>query len=74
MALDTLTSDRARRALSHGQGIDGILLSLIAVAGVGVVIFLLVAGLQTAETRATRSANVNHQISAENQSSEIGTN
>lgn len=56
MALDTMTTDRARRALSHGGGIDSILFLLLAAAGIGMVVVLIVAGLQSAEASATRDA------------------
>jgi hypothetical protein len=71
LALDTMTTDRARRALSHGGGIDGILFLLLAAAGIGTVIMLIVAGLQSAEASATRDAAAASQSMAA-QSAEIG--
>ena len=71
MALDTLTTDRARRALSHGGGIDGILFSLLAAAGIGMVVVLIVIGLQSAETSATRATGAS-QPSMNAKSAEIG--
>lgn len=71
MALDTMTNDRARRALSHGGGIDGILFLLMAAAGIGMVVMLIVAGLQSAEASATRDAGrASHSMAT--QSAEIG--
>lgn len=66
-----MTTDRARRALSHGGGIDSILFLLLAAAGIGVVVMLIVAGLQSAEASATRDAGTASQSMA-TQSAEIG--
>jgi len=71
VALDNLTTDRARRALSHGGGIDGILFMLLAGAGIGLAVVLIVAGLQTAETQATRAAGQS-QSTMNRQAAEIG--
>lgn len=73
MNLDALTKDRARRALTHGRGIDGVLYALLAVAGIGMVGIVLVAGLRTAETQAERDAGQSSPRAA-SKSSEIGEN
>lgn len=71
MALDTMTTNRARRAMSHGGGIDSILFLLLAVAGIGMVVILIVAGLQSAEASATRDAGASSR-STNSKSAEIG--
>lgn len=71
LAIDTLTTNRARRALSHGGGIDGVLFLLLAAAGIGMVVVLIVAGLQSAEASATRDAGAVHPA-MNSKSAEIG--
>ena len=56
MSLDTLNNERTRRALSQGRGIDSIIFILMAGAAIGVVVVLLIAGLQTAEQQAKRGS------------------
>lgn len=46
------SEQRARRALTHGGGIDGLMLTGFALAGVALLIGLLVYSFQSAETRA----------------------
>ena len=71
LALNTMTTDRARRALSHGGGIDSILFLLLAGAGIGMIVLLIMAGLQTAEASATRDAGTSpHSMNIK--SAEIG--
>jgi hypothetical protein len=71
VALDTMTTDRARRALSHGGGIDSILFLLLAVAGIGMLVMLIIAGLQSAEASATRDAGAASRSMA-SQAAELG--
>ena len=71
LALNTMTTDRARRALSHGGGIDSILFLLLAAAGVGMIVLLIMAGLQTAEASATRDAGTSPR-NMNTKSAEIG--
>lgn len=71
VALDTLTTTRARRALSHGGGIDTIVFLLLAAAGVGMLVVLIVAGLQKAETNATQAAH-EHSVRMHQSPAEIG--
>ena len=73
MTLDTLNTDRTRRALSHGRGIDGIFSILLAGVGIGILVILVVAGLRTAETQATQDTGGIH-ATGNDQSSEIGSN
>lgn len=73
MSNDAMTKERARRAMSHGGGIDGILFALMAGAGIVVMVALLVFGFSTAEDSAER--DVEHATAVENgKSSEMGTN
>ena len=74
MAIDTQISDRARRSLSHGGGIEGILFTLIAGAGIGLVVVLLIVGLRTAESNATRDTREGRTAVRGDQASELGTN
>jgi hypothetical protein len=73
LSLDTLTTARARRALSHGGGIDGVLFMLIAAVGVGLVVVLVMVGLQTAETQAEKATGQSRMSAAQIKSSEIGS-
>lgn len=73
MSHDAMIKERARRALSHGGGIDSILFALLAGAGVVAAVALLVFGFRTAEGNAER--DVEHSQAAETRSSsEMGTN
>ena len=68
-----MTNERARRALSHGGGIDGILFMLLAGAGIVMVVGLLILGLNTAKSNAERDAEMTPS-SGMNDKTEFGTN
>ena len=68
-----MINERARRALSHGGGIDGILFMLLAGAGIAVMVGLLMFGLSAAESNAERDAKQT-PTNGSRDSSEIGTN
>lgn len=68
-----MTNERARRALSHGGGIDGILFMLMAGAGIMMVVGLLIFGLSAAESNAERDAKKTPNT-GRTKSPEIGTN
>lgn len=73
MPNDSMQNERARRALSHGGGIDGILFLLVAGAGIVVVVGLLIFGLSAAESNAERDAEITPSTRSTDKS-EIGTN
>ena len=73
MSYDSLKNERARRALSHGGGIDGILFLLVAGARIVIVVGLLKFGLSAAESNAERDAEITPS-SRNSDQSEIGTN
>ena len=73
VSYDSTTNERARLALSHGRGIDGILFLLIAGAGIVIVVGLLIFGLSAAESNAERDAEIT-PTSRNSDKSEIGTN
>lgn len=50
----TSSGERARRALTHGNGLDGVLFTLLTMVGVALLIGLLVFSFQSAETSAER--------------------
>ena len=72
MAIDLATSERARRALSHGGGIDGIIFMLMSAAGIGLVVILLVVAMQRAEFRATQATGETSDRPQTVESTEIG--
>jgi hypothetical protein len=73
MSYDSTTNERARRALSHGKGIDGILFMLMAGTVILIVVGLLIFGLSTAESNAERDAEIGPSASMTDKS-ELGTN
>ncbi len=66
-------NERARRALSYGGGIDGILFLLALGAAIVMVMGLLIFGLNAAELNAERDAEISPSTLSTN-TSEIGTN
>jgi len=60
------SGQRARRALTHGRGIDGLMLTGFMLGGVALLIGLLVYSFQSAETRAERdTGNDNPAVTAQ---------
>ena len=72
MSTDAMSNERVRRALSHGGGIDGILLMLLAGAVIVAVVGLFIFGLSAAESNAERDAE-HTQPTGRRDPSEIGT-
>ena len=70
---DSIQKERARRALSYGGGLNGILFLLVAGAGIVVVVGLLIFGLSAAESNAERDAEITPS-SRNADKSEMGTN
>lgn len=73
MTQDALNTARTRRALTHGGGIDGIFFMLLAAVGIGLVVVLLVVGLRTSETQATRIKAETHTTGSD-KPSDLGSN
>jgi len=74
LAIKSPIRDRAQRSLSHGGGIEGIFYALMASAGIGLVVTLLIAGMRTAESNALRHARETGPAVLGGRASELGTN
>lgn len=64
------SGQRARRALTHGGSIDGLMLTGFALAGVALLVGLLVYSFRSAETRAERDIGTDAPVVTEQ--TEIG--
>jgi urea transporter len=64
---------RARRALTHGNGLDGVLFTFLTLAGVALLIGLLVYSFQSAETSAERDTG-GRSPAAASERTELGDN
>lgn len=72
MSTSITQTERIRRSLTQGRGMDGVFVTLLGIAGVVFIVLVLVFGLRRAESKANEAADETH-LEAPETSSDIGT-